>query len=261
MGAELCLPNTKPVHRAFSENREHDGHEMLNTLPMPTCCDKWIPNMELSTLTLSPEAKREILSTFFNYETTPLQAQQLGESYFRHYCHSLRSSGLECSSVRQERIFGIIDLLKQADTNRTNIVSRVKKQYSEEDGDDDDAEIVRDSLNLAIRLLLMIPIGPFLATGGAITVSGETYSPWREGTIAEFVSTVFAPRNAMRERVRLEKGFNARNLKRIAGIEIRWTSNLADHLRMRDDDTAVELFHYASFLRFHQDWSVNLRRM
>jgi hypothetical protein len=58
----------------------------------------------------------------------------------------------------------------------------------------------------------------------------------------------------MSESVKLEKIFNARNLEHIAGIKVRWTSNLADHLRMRDDDTAVELFHYASFLRFHQTW-------
>lgn len=100
----------------------------------------------------------------------------------------------------------------------------------------------------------MIPIGPFLITGGRITVSGETYLPWKEGTITEFVSGVFSPQTCVKERVKFEKGFNARNVKLIAGIEIRWTSNFADHLRMRDDDTAVEIFPYASFLRFHQNW-------
>jgi hypothetical protein len=100
----------------------------------------------------------------------------------------------------------------------------------------------------------MIPIGPFLATSGGITVSDETYVLWKEGTMTEFVSGTFSPQILVKERVKLEKGFNLRNLKRIAGIEIRWTSNLADHLRMREDDTAVEIFHYASFLRFHQNW-------
>jgi hypothetical protein len=32
-----------------------------------------------------------------------------------------------------------------------------------------------------------------------------------------------------------------------------WTSNLADHLLMRDDDTKVILFHHACFLRKHRD--------
>jgi len=56
----------------------------------------------------------------------------------------------------------------------------------------------------------------------------------------------------MKDHVKLEKIFNAMNLEHIAGIEVRWTSNLADHLRMRDDDKAVEIFHYATFLRLHQ---------
>jgi hypothetical protein len=100
----------------------------------------------------------------------------------------------------------------------------------------------------------MIPIGPFLATDGMITLSGETYLLWKEGTMTEFVSGIFSPQTFVKERVKLGKGFNVRNLKRIAGIEIRWTSNLADHLRMREDDTAVEIFHYVSLLRFHQNW-------
>jgi hypothetical protein len=70
----------------------------------------------------------------------------------------------------------------------------------------------------------------------------------------DLVNTQIAPQTMMRENVKLEKIFNARNLERIAGIEIRWTSNLVDHLRMRNDDTAVEIFHYASFLMFHQNW-------
>ena len=38
----------------------------------------------------------------------------------------------------------------------------------------------------------------------------------------------------------------------IAGIQITWTSNLADHLQMRDDDTRVANFNYASFLEYQR---------
>jgi hypothetical protein len=231
---------------------------MINDLSMYASCFELIPNMELSTRPLSREAKQAILSTFFDYEVTSQQAQKLGESYFRYYQHSFKNSGLDCFQAGQEKICDLVGLLKRPDTTRASIETLLKKLFSEENGDDGDAEILRDSLNLAIRLLFMIPIGPFLATGRAITVSGETYLPWKEGTIIELVSTGISPQTSMKERVRLEKGFNARNLNRIAGIEVRWTSNLADHLRMRDDDTAVEIFHYASFLRFHERWSVDL---
>ena len=50
------------------------------------------------------------------------------------------------------------------------------------------------------------------------------------------------------ENVKLEKIFNAGNLGRIAGIEIEWTNNLADHLRVVDEDKKVAIFYHASFL-------------
>lgn len=209
--------------------------------------------MELVTFPLPREAKQTILTNFFDYEVTSQQAHKLGESYFRYCWHSLKCSGLGGSFSGLQQILDLVGLVKRPDTTHPSVGNLLKKQLSFED-DDESAEILRDALNLAVRLLLMIPVGPFLATGGGITVSGETYLPWKEGTITEFVNTEFPPQTSMRDCVRLEKVFNARNLKRIAGIEIRWTSNLADHLRMRDDDTAVEIFHYASFLRFHRNW-------
>ncbi|EDN98828.1 hypothetical protein SS1G_13687 [Sclerotinia sclerotiorum 1980 UF-70] len=50
------------------------------------------------------------------------------------------------------------------------------------------------------------------------------------------------------ERVRLEKEFNACNLERIAGLQIEWTMNLADHLQLTDEENKVSIFCYASFL-------------
>ncbi|KAF2178669.1 hypothetical protein K469DRAFT_731671 [Zopfia rhizophila CBS 207.26] len=44
--------------------------------------------------------------------------------------------------------------------------------------------------------------------------------------------------------------FTASNLERIAGIQIKLTDNLADHLRMIDkEDKFVAIFHHASFLK------------
>jgi hypothetical protein len=41
---------------------------------------------------------------------------------------------------------------------------------------------------------------------------------------------------------------NARGLERVAGLRIVGTDNLADHLRMMDDDGTVAIFHHAAFL-------------
>jgi hypothetical protein len=58
----------------------------------------------------------------------------------------------------------------------------------------------------------------------------------------------------LKEHVKLEKLFNAYNLSRIARIEVVWTSNLADHLRMQDDDTRVAIFQHAFFLENQLGW-------
>ncbi len=130
--------------------------------------------------------------------------------------------------------------------------STLQKQICGEAEDID--EILEDSINLAVRLLLTMSTRGFLTYRRSTTLLGETKLSWKDGTIKEFVNTQLAPQKVMTENVKLEKIFNARNLEQITGIEIRWTSNLADHLRMRDDDTAVGVFHYASFLKFHQNW-------
>jgi hypothetical protein len=102
------------------------------------------------------------------------------------------------------------------------------------------------SIDLAIRLLLMMRVGHLPNQFSAYKALS-----WDEGSsLREFVWSSFKPRGALNhEHVKLEKIFNARNLERIAGIRIKWTNNFADHLRiLDDDDTQVAIFHHASFL-------------
>jgi hypothetical protein len=53
------------------------------------------------------------------------------------------------------------------------------------------------------------------------------------------------------DHVKLERLFTARNIERVADIQVIWTSNLADHLQLEDDDTKVRLFSHAL------SWSCN----
>lgn len=53
-------------------------------------------------------------------------------------------------------------LLKRPGTTRASVGNLLKKQLSLEDDDDSNDDTLGNSLNLAIRLLLLIPIGPFL---------------------------------------------------------------------------------------------------
>jgi hypothetical protein len=109
-----------------------------------------------------------------------------------------------------------------------------------------DKEQHQNSINLVARLLFMIKFGniPHECSGGRPI-------EWGSGSLVKFVHDYFSSSPTCgNERIKLEKSFTALNLQRIAGIEIRWTDNLADHLRMIDDDKAVEVFYHASFLEY-----------
>ena len=51
--------------------------------------------------------------------------------------------------------------------------------------------------------------------------------------------------------VKLPQTFTAAHLEKIGGIQVIWTSNLADHLLLKEDDTKLMLFHQVSILRLH----------
>jgi hypothetical protein len=112
-------------------------------------------------------------------------------------------------------------------------------------------ELSSEIIDLTVRLLLMIQIGGFRQ---ALTPGQESLS-WRDGPLSEALKTHFNCDIVLKESVELDKAFTARNLERIAGIHVVWTTNLMDHLRMRDDKR-VAIFHHASFLHYQQDWYV-----
>jgi hypothetical protein len=102
------------------------------------------------------------------------------------------------------------------------------------------------SIDLAARLLLMMNID------GRETI---THRPdqllWEAGSLKHFVRQWFdLPNSGIKTfSSKFARTFTARNLERVAGLEIIWTDNLANHLRVTDDDTRVFIFHHASFLQ------------
>jgi len=174
-------------------------------------------------------------------------------------------------------IVKLVQLLKRPEATRDSVENILRNRLLKNEFEDAE-EILEDSINCAMRLLLIVPTGGFLSTGRSFTVSGETKlskrhvssNVWLALEDQDLISFRLERRNYQRickkkeptlnrsieDHVKLEKFFNARNLERIAGIKFRWTSNLADHLRMRDEGTVVEIFHYASFLRLHQNWYI-----
>jgi hypothetical protein len=131
------------------------------------------------------------------------------------------------------------------DDIRTTLCPKINPATS----DDIARERLDGSIDLTTRLIVMMDIG-VLDLGH----TGRDQLPWMGGSLKDCVRGFYdRPIKLGQVNVKLEKIFTARNLSQIAGIEVEWTENLADHLRLiGDDDKKVAIFHYASFLDSNQ---------
>lgn len=66
------------------------------------------------------------------------------------------------------------------------------------------------------------------------------------------INSSFSQRYNLTDLVKLPQAFIAAHLERISGIKVIWTSILADHLLLKDDDTKLMLFHQVSILELHK---------
>lgn len=210
--------------------------------------------MDSRAFPLDIPTKKIILNVIFGCQVEIRDFHEnakLGHSYFEYYRKVVDNCPPSCTVRTHRKIVSLVGLLKQPGRSRSSIEVALRQTIPATDAEDSDF-IVAEAINVAMSLLLMIPTETTTSVGKRITVSGNTKLLWADETLTELINNEFPLSDSMKETVKLERIFNARNIERIAGIEVRWTSNLADHLRMRDDDTAVEVFHYASFLNFQQ---------
>jgi hypothetical protein len=100
------------------------------------------------------------------------------------------------------------------------------------------------SIDLTVRILYMLDVGEFQNT-----YSGRKKLLWAQGPVQEFLQeTLLKPISLEHDGIRLNDMFNVCNMVRIAGFKVELTSNLSDHLRLRDIDKTISVFHHASFL-------------
>ena len=132
---------------------------------------------------------------------------------------------------------------------KTELQANLSTLHANED------EMLDNAIDLAASLLLMMSF-----SGSVYGFSGRGHLRWDHGhgPLRGFVASYFddpvADARLAKENVRMDKVFNAHNLCRIAGLQIIWTDNLVDHLRLADDDRRVHVFHHVAFLE------VQLRR-
>lgn len=195
------------------------------------------------------DIKLEIARSFWGVDAQQIlntKSVSYLDLYFKYYTEqndlALHDRGRFASVKTHRDIICVADILKLG-LSKDATRDRLRSENSASGLDVSD-EKLDASMNLAIRLLLMLRVGRIQNS-----FSGQRELSWDNGTLQDFISSQFNTGQAMgQEKVRLDEVFVARNLGRIARIRIAWTDNLGDHLRMQEHDTQVAIFHHISFL-------------
>ena len=214
--------------------------------------------MDLPLSTPAPVTCTQLIAEcLWNIQSPPVTLQRypcLGEicdlyfshdGYYSQQCALFGHHEFFASVKTHREVADIAKLLRQP-LSRPQVLSRIQECLGKDkNGPYQSPAMHAMSINLVVRLMLMIKVGSV-----AHECIGRTQLEWKSGTLQEFVHGHFSTSNHMNhDRLRLEKPFNALNLHRIAGVRIKWTDNLAEHLQMMCDDEMVAVFRHPSFLK------------
>lgn len=204
---------------------------------------------------------RAVIREIWNHDLTVDEYREyhkLYESYFAHIYQDLSTAA--CSGDSQipdfthEQILEIVRNLKSQPCTKLEAA----QFFHQSTGCTDTGRIDR-AINLASGFLL--PLN-FKSVGGARRGAvvawedndclGQTVTKsvmmMANGSIASQSGC-----NSCNSAWTFSKKFNARQLSRVAGFEIIWTSNLLDHLLVQDEDEKVKvhIFHHVKVLENH----------
>ncbi|KAI0144541.1 hypothetical protein GGR57DRAFT_325479 [Xylariaceae sp. FL1272] len=183
-------------------------------------------------------------SRLFNGQpATCLKGLPAYSEYFRRQWHTTASNadGRYVTLRKVRDIYEIADLLLRGEPRESiSLIIREKNPAAAIDA-------CENSIDLAVRLLLMLKVG----------VVRHEVSPydcliWDKGSLASFVCRHFNQPPILDDHIRFSKNFNAWSIDVIGGVEIVFTDNIADHLLLINDDSAVLIFHHASFLEYQK---------
>ncbi|CAN9444133.1 unnamed protein product [Alternaria alternata] len=208
---------------------------------------------------IQARCKRNVLESFWPFSTTELLAVRDDraccpwDAYFRHYTAECRKAiepdhGEHVTIRKHEDIITIIRQLEEGRTKGTIkhfLVSLDTRQTSAEVK----AQTVEGSIRLAVRLFAMVNVG----APSAYRTWGPSFLPWDDEHVAldTVLADYFVPSSADTGNMIFEEEFTLFNLQRFTGLDIQWSNNLADHLRLIDNDRKLCVFHHATFLQ-HQ---------
>lgn len=183
------------------------------------------------------------------------------EAFFTRYaylCKLATNKDREVEKVTHWQLLDIIRLLRKHDSTREEVATTIMQDpFTPKSG-----SFASNLVDLAAGLWLMLSISKYPGD-----ISYDEPIVWGDyERLAEepfesdkgLINRCFPHHYNSIDVVKLPQAFTAAHLEQIGGIEVIWTSNLADHLLLKDDDTKLMLFHQVSILQLHQKSATSL---
>lgn len=206
--------------------------------------------------TIGAEAQRRLICQLWGPLAPTEDDIRSMQPYFQYYSTQCRQflldGGLHVSVSTHNHMVHLASIVHQ---NRTR--DGILQCYAPSSSDKAaDTEAGSCAINLCARLLLMIAVGePPNGLPGPNTIH------WEGGTLADFAESCFGAQARLNpENAQISKMLTMLNLQKIGGMEIEWTQNLADHLRLIDDDRKILVFSCLSFLKFHNRYTLLVKQ-
>jgi hypothetical protein len=212
---------------------------------------------------LGAHCKRDILEAFWPSDTQSLlpvegdRERCPWDAYFQHYTaeckKAIEADRGEHVTVRAHQ--DVIDIVRQLEDGKSkgaikrSLASLDTRQRSEEAKD----HMAEGSIRLAVRLFSMVDVG----APSKYRTWGPSFLPWNNEQLdlKTVLSTHFVSSSTEAGNLIFEEEFTVFNLQRFTGLEVHWTNNIADHLRLIDNYRKLCIFHHATFLQ-HQNRQV-----
>ncbi|KAK4043317.1 hypothetical protein C8A01DRAFT_43801 [Parachaetomium inaequale] len=206
-----------------------NSFELLDADALDLVCSLWQPSLS------------KLLELFNGDQENKLSHEGYCDYYRRQWYLLAPYAGQQQTSARSPQTIARIIQDIQNEKPREDIIDSLRSTNVPEGA-------CERSINLAVRLLVMMRFGVT-----KYQVSPRRCLQWQQGSLRDFVHGLFnEPPKLSCEQVRLPKTFDGWSIANVAGIEVAFTDNLADHLLLVDDDTRLLVFHHASFLEYHR---------
>ncbi|EGX91775.1 hypothetical protein CCM_05932 [Cordyceps militaris CM01] len=208
-------------------------------------------NTSVLGATIADSTKAALEDAFWDCEGAQLDLADINLNRYWNFYQSecakaLHGGGKHIATRTHHDVIECVRMLRSGQERRAvkdHLRARLTAFHTNED------EILDNSIDLAASVLLMMNFCTY-----PYGFSGRRWLNWNNGASLQtllhdfFGADAAAAETRTDSVVKLEKIFTAHNLMRIAGLQVVWTDNMLDHLRLTDDDRRVHVFHHASFL-------------